>query len=76
MPALKYKVNLTEDEKLWLEAMINKGKASARSLTRARILVKAAAGIPDKDIIQSLAISESMVLTTRQRWVEKGRRPP
>jgi transposase len=72
MPALKYKVNLTEDEKLGLEAMINKGKASARSLTRARILLKAAAGIQDKAIIQALAISESMVLTTRQRCVEEG----
>jgi hypothetical protein len=37
MPALKYKVTLTEDEKLGLEALIHKGKASARSLTRARI---------------------------------------
>jgi hypothetical protein len=27
MPALKYKVNLTEDEKLQLEAMISKGKS-------------------------------------------------
>ena len=51
MPALKYKVNLTEDEKRGLEAMINKGKAAARHLTRARILLKAAAGIQDKDII-------------------------
>jgi transposase len=72
MPALKYKVNLTEDEKLGLEAMINKGKASARSLTRARILLKAAAGVRDKAIIQALAVSASMVLTTRQRCVEEG----
>lgn len=72
MPALKYKVNLTEDEKLGLEAMLNKGKASARSLTRARILLKAAAGVRDKDIIRALAVSASMVLTTRQRCVEEG----
>jgi transposase len=72
MPALKYKVTLTEDEKLRLEALIHKGKASARSLTRARILLKAAAGIRDKDIIQALAVSESMVLTTRQRCGEAG----
>lgn len=72
MPALKYKVYLTEDEKLWLEAMINKGKASARSLTRARILLKAAEGIRDKDIINALDVSESMVLTVRQRCVEEG----
>ncbi len=30
MPALKYKVNLTEDEKHWLEAMISKRKDAAR----------------------------------------------
>jgi hypothetical protein len=61
MPALNYKVNLTEDEKLGLEAMINKGKASARRLTRARILLKAAAGIQDKAIIQALAVSDDGV---------------
>jgi len=51
MPAIKYKVKLTDDEKLELEAIIHKGKGAARSQMRARILLKAAAGLQDKDII-------------------------
>ena len=38
MPAIKYKVNLTDEEKFELEALVHKGKSAARSQTRARIL--------------------------------------
>ncbi len=72
MPAIKYKVNLTDEEKLQLEALIHKGKSAARSQTRARILLKAAAGLQDKDIIQALDVSPSMVAKARQRCVEEG----
>jgi transposase len=72
MPAIKYKVNLTDEEKLQLEALVHKGKSAARSQTRARILLKAAAGVPDKAIIQALEVSPSMVAKTRQRCVEEG----
>jgi len=51
MPAIKYKINLTDEEKRQLEALVHKGKSAARSQTRARILLKAAAGLQDKDII-------------------------
>jgi transposase len=67
MPAIKYKVNLSDDEKLQLENLLSKGKSAARSQTRARILLKAAAGLQDKDIIQSLDVSASMVAKVRQR---------
>src|SRR5664280_266449 len=70
MPAIKYKVNLSDDEKLQLENLLSKGKSAARSQTRARILLKAAAGLQDKDIIQSLDVSASMVAKVRQRCVE------
>jgi transposase len=72
MSAIKYKVKLTNDEKLQLEALLHKGKSAARSQTRARILLKAAAGFQDKDIIQALDVSPSMVAKTRQRCVEEG----
>ena len=73
MPAIKYKVNLSDDEKLQLEILLLKGKSAARSQTRARILLKAAAGLQDKDIIQSLDVSASMVAKDRrQRCVEEG----
>lgn len=72
MPAIKYKVNLSDDEKLQLEALLRKGKSAARSQTRARILLKAAAGLQDKDIIHALGVSLSMVAKARQRCVEEG----
>ena len=68
----KYKVNLTDDEKLQLEALVHKGKSAARSQTRARILLKAAAGVHDKDITQALDVSTSMVAKIRQRCAEEG----
>lgn len=72
MPAIKYKVNLSDEEKRNLENLIQKGKIASRSHTRARILLKAAAGIRDQAIIEALNVSASMVYTTRQRCVEEG----
>lgn len=72
MPAIKYKVNLIEDEKLYLQTMVSKGKSAARSQTRVRILLKAAEGMPGKYIIAALDVSPSMVAETRQRCVEEG----
>ena len=72
MPAIKYKVNLTDEEKRNLENLIQKGKIASRSHTRARILLKAAAGIQDQAIIEALNVSPSMVYKTRQRCVEEG----
>ena len=64
MPAIKYKVNLSDDEKLQLENLLSKGKSAARSQTRARILLKAAAGLQDKDI--------SNHLTCLRQWWQKS----
>ncbi len=72
MPAIKYKVNLNDDERQLLQAVIQKGKSAARSQTRARILLKAAEGSRDKDIIDALNVSPSMVAKTRQSCVEEG----
>jgi len=72
MPAIKYRVTLTEDEKLMLEALLRKGKSAARSQTRARILLKTAAGCRDEEIVKALEVSASMVAKTRLRCVEEG----
>jgi hypothetical protein len=69
MPAIKYKVNLTEAEKLNLEALLHKGKSAARSQTRARILLKAASGCQDKAIMESRC---PWWPRPRQRCVEEG----
>lgn len=72
MPAIKYKVTLTNDEVNTLNSLLSKGKSAARKQTRARILLKAAAGCKDAEIMEALAISASMVGKIRKRCVEEG----
>lgn len=68
----KYIVDLNPEEEAQLEAVIRKGKSSARKQTRARILLKAGAGMAVQDIMQALDVSEEMVRRARQRFVEEG----
>ena len=72
MPSLKYRVTLTSDEEEQLKALVRKGKRSARQQTRARILLKAAAGCQDDEIMQALSVSATMVAHARKRCVEEG----
>jgi transposase len=72
MPAIKYRVMLTPDEVEMLEALLRKGTSAARKQTRARILLKAAAGNKDAKIIDALAVSATMIYNTRQKCVEEG----
>jgi transposase len=72
MPAIKYRVILTEEEKECLESLLRKGKSAARKQTRARILLKAASGSQDAEIIEALGVSATMVYNTRQKCVEGG----
>ena len=45
MPKKKYVVDLSAEERATLEHLLRGGKTGARKLTRARILLKAAAGL-------------------------------
>lgn len=73
----KYIVKLTTDEKHYLEQLISKGKAAARKLTHARILLKAdaqtiEAGWSDNEICEALNVSCSTIARVRQAFVEEG----
>ena len=72
MPAIKYRVTLSDEEVELLEALLRKGKSAARKQTRARILLKAAAGCKDAEIMKALAVSATMIYNTRQHCVEDG----
>ena len=72
MPAKKYVVDLTNDERDALLQLIRKGKPSARKVKRARILLKAAAGLTDTQIAAVLNTGEATVERTRKRFVEAG----
>ena len=70
MPAKKYHVELTDQERATLEQMLRRGKHSARRLTRAHILLKVDLGLRDEDIAQELDTSVPTVERTRRRFSE------
>ncbi len=69
--AAKYLVTLTDEERAQLLALTKKGTASARTLTRAHILLQANAGTPDGVIATALHIGTATVERTRKRFVEE-----
>jgi transposase len=70
MARKKYVVDLTAEERSTLEQLLQKGKSSARKLTRARILLQADEGLTDEEIATALAVGVATVERTRQRFVE------
>jgi transposase len=73
----KYRVTLTADEREHLTALIASGKAAAKKLAHARILLKAdqADGGPswtDDRIAEAVDVSVATVERVRQRFVEQG----
>jgi transposase len=70
-------VRLTEAERLELDALVCKGKASALSIARARILLKADQGKQgeaqtDAQVAEALSVAAKTVFNVRRRWVEEG----
>lgn len=67
--AKRYIVKLTEEERATLFALIKKGKAPARKITRAHILLQADEGKTDAVIASALHVGISTVERTRKRFV-------
>jgi len=73
----KYVVTLTEEERQELREMVSRGKAAARKLVHARILLKAdtAEGGPawgDAEIAEGLEVGRVTVERVRRQFVEEG----
>jgi transposase len=68
MPAKKYQVVLTDDERHGLEQLLRRGKHATRTRTRARIVLKAADGLRDEDIAEAVETSRPTVERTRKRF--------
>ena len=73
----KYKITLTPDERLHLRSLIASGKAAAKKLVHARVLLKAdaAEGGPawsDDAIAEAVEVHRDTVTRIRQRFVEGG----
>ena len=72
-----YRVTLTVEERQELRALVSKGRAAARKLVRARILLLAdqAEGGPaqaDPKIVESLGCGRATVERVRKQFVEEG----
>jgi hypothetical protein len=77
MPAKKYIVELDAGERELLTGFISTGKASAKAILKARILLKAdeAEGGPgwlDSQIVEALDTNLTMVMRTREKFVTEG----
>ena len=78
MPAKQYSVMLEQDQRESLIGLITTGnQASARKLTRARILLKADEGefgpaYADKQIQEAVEVSASTIERTRKTFVREG----
>jgi transposase len=70
-------VRLAEAERWELDALVRKGKASALTIARARILLKADQGKDgqaqaDARVAEALSVAAKTVFNVRRRWVEEG----
>jgi len=73
----KYIVNLSGEEREYLQGLIRSGKTAARKQRNARILLKADVeggqkGLKDEEIAKAVEVGRVTVERTRQRFVEEG----
>lgn len=69
---IRYRVTLTSDERQQLQALVNGGKAAARKIKRAQILLAADAKSTDEAIALNIGVGTSTVYRTKQQFVEEG----
>ncbi len=67
---IRYRVELREDERQHLLALIRGGEHKVRKLKRAQILLAADDGIRDETIAATVSVSLATVYRTRRRFVE------
>jgi len=73
----RYRVTLTESERVDLQKLVSVGKAAAQKLVRARIILLAdqadgGPGKSDPEIVESLGCGRAHVERVRKRFVEEG----
>src|SRR5215471_18214466 len=65
-------VTLTEEERRTLETFVHRGKANARTITRARILLKSADGWSAAELAEAFDVCEATVTNVRRRFAQGG----
>jgi transposase len=77
MPTKRFIVTLTPDERVHLEALSRSGKRSARTITRARVLLltdegERGPGWADRQVAEALGCGRRTVERIRERFVAAG----
>jgi transposase len=67
-----YHVDLTDEERIQLLSLTQKGKTRPRQVRRAHILLLASEGQTDMRIVAALHVGLATVERTRRRFVEEG----
>ena len=65
-------VTLADDERTTLESFVHRGKANARNITRARILLKSADGWSTSALAAAFDVCEATVTNVRRRFAQGG----
>ena len=65
-------IHLTDEERGELEGYIRRGKANARNIKRAHLLLKSAEGWSIERIAETFGVSEATVSNVRKRYREGG----
>ena len=68
----KHVVQLGDGDRHQLRSLLRKGRASARCLTRARILLAADESLTDEEIAERLDVSLSLIYQVRRRFAAEG----
>lgn len=69
---IRYRVDLTAEERAQLGQLLSAGTCAARRLKRAQILLAADGGASDEDIGRTIAASGSTIYRAKRRFVECG----
>lgn len=71
MPKKAYVIELSEIDRLELEAIVKCGEHKARTMRRAQTLLWSDAGKTDGEIAELHGVTPLTVAKTRQRWIEE-----
>jgi len=66
---VRYRIELSQDERDQLSGLLSGGRHAARKLKRAQILLAAAAGMGDEQIAACVGVGGSTVYRTKRRFV-------
>jgi len=61
-------MTLTDDERTSLESFVHRGKANARTLTRARLLLKSAEGWSTSELVAAFDVCPATVTNVRRLY--------